>query len=89
VYQNISKDLMQLNFFGILEVISDSAEKECVLPQFLQNNKVDGIILLGQMSQPYLEKLAAADIPFIFLDFSNDHLQVDTIVSDIFMEPMN
>ena len=84
MYQTIMKDMMGLNYFGILEVISDDAEKDCVMPHVLQNNKVDGIIILGQMSRGYIEKIAAANVPFIFLDFSDDHFHVDTIVSDSF-----
>ncbi len=84
MYQTIIKDLLIYDFFGILEVVTDEAEKDCKMPHILQNNKVDGIIILGQMSRPYIEKLAAADVPFIFLDFSDDHFQVDTIVSDSF-----
>ncbi len=84
MYQQLMKDLMALQFFGILEVISEEAEKNGILPHVLQNNKVDGLILLGQMRRSYLERIEAAGLPFIFLDFNDDHFQVDTIVSDSF-----
>jgi LacI family transcriptional regulator len=84
MYQSIIKGLLEFDFFGILEVIPDEAEKECNLPHVLHNNKVDGIIILGQMSRPYIEKIAASKLPYIFLDFSDDHFPVDTIISDNF-----
>ncbi len=84
MYQTIVKDLLVFNFFGILEVVSEEDEEDGVLPHILQNNKVDGIIILGQMQRSYLERIASATIPFIFLDFSDDHFEVDTIVSDSF-----
>ncbi len=84
MYQTIIRDLLSYNYFGIMEVISEEAEKEGRIPQLLQNNKVDGIIVLGQMKRGYIQKIADSGIPFIFLDFTDDHFQVDTIVSDSF-----
>jgi LacI family transcriptional regulator len=84
MYQAMNKDLMLLNYFALLEVVAEASEEGGVLPLVLQNNKVDGIIILGQMSRNYIENIEAAGIPYIFLDFSDDHFQVDTIVSDSF-----
>ncbi len=84
MYQMIVKDLLNFDFFGILEVVSEEDEREGVLPHILQNNKVDGLIVLGQMRRTYLERISTASIPFIFLDFSDDYFKVDTIVSDSF-----
>ncbi len=84
MYQTMLKELLLHDYFGIMEVISEESEAEGKLPQLLQNNKVDGIIFLGQMSRGYIRKIAASDIPFVFLDFTDDHFKADTIVSDSF-----
>ena len=84
IYQRLMKDLVTFNYFGIIEIISEEAEEEALLPQILQNNKVDGIIFLGQMNRRYIENVKATNIPIIFLDFTDDHFCVDTIVSDNF-----
>ncbi len=84
MYQTIAKELLSFDYFGILEVVTEEDEREGVLPHILQNNKVDGIIVLGQMSGAYLDQIEAATIPYVFLDFSNDHFKVDTIISDSF-----
>ena len=84
MYQMISSDLLTYNYFGILEVVTEEDERECNLPKLLQNNKVDGLIILGQMSRPYIEEIVASGVPFIFLDFSDEFFLVDTIISDNF-----
>ncbi len=84
MYQTILRDLLAYDYFGIMEVISEEAEAEGRIPQLLQNNKVDGMIILGQMKRGYLQKIADSRIPFLFLDFTDDHFQTDTIVSDSF-----
>lgn len=84
MYQMLMKDLMAWDYFGILEVVSEVDEKECRLPKVLLNNKVDGIIILGQMSRSFIQNINEARVPYIFLDFSDDYFKVDTIVSDSF-----
>ncbi len=84
MYQTIIRDLLYYDYFGIMEVISEESEAEGRIPQLLRNNKVDGIIFLGQMKRGYIQKIADSGIPFLFLDFTDDHFQVDTIVSDSF-----
>jgi LacI family transcriptional regulator len=84
MYQTIVKDLLIYDYFGILEVVSEQDEREGALPRIVLTNKVDGIIILGQMRRSYLEHIVSASIPFIFLDFSDDNFKVDTIVSDNF-----
>ena len=84
MYQTISTELLNYNYFGILEVVTEEDELECNLPKLLQNNKVDGLIVLGQMNRTYIEGITTSGIPFIFLDFSDECFPVDTIVSDNF-----
>ncbi|MBB2184070.1 LacI family DNA-binding transcriptional regulator [Lachnospiraceae bacterium MD1] len=82
--QTIVKDLMALNYFAILEIITEEAEEGGKLPNVILNNKVDGIIILGQMNKAYIERIDASKKPYILLDFNDDHFNVDTIVSDNF-----
>ncbi|NLP34802.1 MAG: LacI family transcriptional regulator [Clostridiales bacterium] len=82
MYQSLIKDLLQFDYFGILEIIPGQEEKECTMPRILQNNKVDGIILLGQMKREYIRMIHKTNIPYIFLDFTDDSFNADTIISD-------
>jgi LacI family transcriptional regulator len=82
IYQALIKEMMRFDYFGILEIISGHEEKKCLLPNILKNNKVDGIILLGQLHRDYIIKIDNTGIPYIFLDFVDDAFNVDTIISD-------
>ncbi len=84
MYQTIVKELLAYNYFGILEVIPEEEEREGSLPHMIRNNKVDGIILLGQLGRRYIESLQASGVPFVFLDFSDDYVKADTVISDSF-----
>lgn len=82
MFQALIKEMMRFDYFGILEIISGHDERKCVMPNILRNNKVDGIILLGQMHRDYIRMIDSTGIPYIFLDFVDDTFNVDTIISD-------
>lgn len=82
MYQSLIKEMMPYNYFGILEIVSCQEEKESIMPRILKNNKVDGIILLGQMQKDYIWMIDKTKVPYIFLDFVDDTFDVDTIISD-------
>lgn len=84
MYQSVVKSLSQADYYGILEIVSTEHEKDFVMPNIIQNNKVDGVIILGQMSYEYVSAINTMGIPLIFLDFYDELLEVDSVVSDSF-----
>lgn len=82
MYQQIVKYLTKLNYAGILELISLEDEKKCKLPNLIENNKIDGIIMLGQVRHRYIDFILDQNIPLVFLDFYDKHFDMDSIVSD-------
>lgn len=82
MYQNVIEELYKLNYYGIMEIIPNAKETELVIPNIILENKVDGVIVLGQMCKKYLELLKSTKIPLVFMDFDDDPLEVDCIVSD-------
>ena len=82
MYQALIKEMMRFDYFGILEIVSGHDERRCAMPNLLKHNKVDGLILLGQMHRDYIKMIDNTNIPYIFLDFVDDTFNVDTIISD-------
>lgn len=82
LYNNMIIKLSEKNYFGIMEILSKEDERAGILPNMITNRKVDGIIILGQLKNRYLDTVKAAGTPYIFLDFYDEHSQVDSIVSD-------
>lgn len=84
VYQHISLHLEQYGYFGILNILSNEEEESLNFPRIYNEQKVDGMIILGQVSKPYIETIQNMDLPKIFLDFYDEHSSIDSIVSDNF-----
>lgn len=84
IYETIIERLSDLGYYGILEVLSKQAEFDCEVPRVLKESKVDGLILLGQISESYLSMISTQKIPFVLLDFYGGYEQMDTVVADNF-----
>ncbi len=82
--QETSKELLKKNLFAINETLSKEDEKEGALPKVVSENKVSGLIVLGQIKRKYIETLVECDIPIIFLDFYDKHYNIDSVVTDNF-----
>lgn len=84
VYQEIAVQLDHYGYFGILNILSSDEEEELSFPRVYSENKVDGIIILGQISKKYIETVQNMDLPKLFLDFYDEHAMIDSIVTDNF-----
>lgn len=82
LYRNIILKLNDTPFFGLLEIISQEQEEQVRMPNVITNSKIDGLIIMGQVSAPYLAELRKTSIPFIFLDFYTEFEDVESINSD-------
>ena len=69
VYIKIVTQLTQMGYSSILEVIQPQKEKELTYPDIYTDRKIDGLIVMGQLSDEYLSLFEELDIPVIFFDF--------------------
>jgi LacI family transcriptional regulator len=84
IYETIIEKLSKFGYYGILEVLSKQAEFELEMPRVLRESKVDGLIILGQISEPYLSMVSNQKTPFVLLDFYGSYENMDTVVADNF-----
>lgn len=82
LYEKLLLEFEKADYSCILEVIPYEDEMKGVLPKMVLEDKVDGIVVLGQVKRSYIDMLVIEDIPYIFLDFYDEHYSVDSIVSD-------
>jgi len=84
VHQHLSRALEIYRYSSILHILSDEDEQHLVLPRSYFDRKVDAYIVLGQISKAYVALLNESEVPAIFLDFYDDHTEVDSINTDNF-----
>jgi LacI family transcriptional regulator len=83
-YQVLSKVMGTYRYSGILHLLSQEDEEKLVLPRIYNEKKVDGFIILGQISMEYVEEIQRIDCPVVFLDFYTNQNQIDSVLTDNF-----
>ncbi|MCY8928809.1 substrate-binding domain-containing protein [Bacillus inaquosorum] len=84
IYQSLSKSLEQKGYYGILHILSSIDEKTLVPPRIYSEQKVDGLIILGQVSKEYIEMMQSVNIPVVFMDFYDEKTDMDAVITDNF-----
>lgn len=85
MYQELNKRAVARGCFTLLESMSRESVLSNVMPLLVQEKKVDGLIVVGDMTQTYMEYLEEkAGIPVVCMDFYNDTINLDTVISNSF-----
>ena len=82
IFNTLSKELLSRNFYSIMELLSDDDEKNLTIPRMIQDKKIDGLIILGQTSDAYLEEINKTFSNFILLDFYTTKFNADSVSND-------
>lgn len=88
VYRNIVELLQNQNYYGMLEVVDNKSMTDPnameEIPNTVLDHKVDGLIVLGQLSEEYIDRLMTHNLPTVFLDFYGSREDADAVLSDSF-----
>lgn len=85
MYQAITTEAVSHGSFTLLEVINKVMENKLILPKLLQEQKVDGIIIIGRMEKTYLNLMnEKAGVPLVYLDFYDEHQTCSSVISNSF-----
>jgi DNA-binding LacI/PurR family transcriptional regulator len=86
MYQAVTTKVALKNCFSMLEVISEHDENNEVLPKLIQEQKVDGIIVIGKMKNNYLKMInEVSTIPLVYMDFYDDKQSCDAVISNSYL----
>ena len=85
MYQSVATKAVSKECFTLLEVLSMQNEKEMILPKLLQEEKMDGLIIIGMLSSDYLSLIERnIKVPYICLDFYDRKHEFDAVITDNF-----
>lgn len=82
IYTNIVVELEKKGYTSILKIVSNEDQKEKKVPDFLKNQMVDGVIVLGELSKNYINTLDDFNKPIVLVDFDLGDLKHDSVVTN-------
>lgn len=83
-FRHISKILQASGQYAFFHTVSKTEEENAVLPEVIFRQRVDGMIVLGQLCDSYISAVMETKIPTVFLDFYNEQVYTDCIIFDSF-----
>lgn len=83
-YQQAARVFEKYGYYGIMNILTDADEETLKLPRLYYEKKVDGFIFLGQLSADYINLIKEMDMPKVFLDFYDEHDEIDSVITDNF-----
>lgn len=84
LYKKVAEELMKLNYHALFEILKHDDEQNVIIPKMIIDNKVDGVIVLGQVSKSYYNMIKSMSVPVIFMDFYENDINQDFLVVDNF-----
>lgn len=82
IYKELVLNANKISATIILEIVSPLYEKEGIIPNLLQDAKVDGVIFMGHLENFYINAVQKQCNHCIFLDSYKELFDIESIVSD-------
>ncbi len=85
MYQQVAQNAVDRGCFSMLEVVTTQMENQILLPKLLTENKTDGIIIIGALSEKFIQKvLKESTVPVMFMDYMDKKQKYDSVIPDSF-----
>lgn len=85
LYQVLNKKAVARGCFTMLEFVSRDSVLNAEMPMLLEDDKVDGIVVVGSMGKEYLDKLEkTAKVPVEYVDYYDNSRPIDTVIANSF-----
>lgn len=83
MYQEVATKAVSKECFTMLEVLSSENEQKLELPKLLQEDKAEGLIVIGLLKEDYLNLLEEnIKVPMVCLDFYDKKHECDAVITD-------
>lgn len=82
MYQQFATRAGTKGCFCLLELVSAAQEKAVQTPMMISENRVDGIVIIGRLSEEYIDMLKKSGIPLVGMDFYTHDDNFDSVISD-------
>jgi len=82
MYQIFSAKAGKLGSFTMLEILSDEDERHLVYPKLIGDGNVDAVVIIGALSEDYLNMLdERLSTPTFYMDFTDRNHVKDSVIS--------
>ncbi|MCD7034518.1 LacI family DNA-binding transcriptional regulator [Metabacillus sp. GX 13764] len=82
IYLSIEKEIRANGMSLLIESINEEAIEMQLLPSFIQEGKIDGILILSHLSTDYINKILSTGIPTVLVDHHHPLNPADAVLTN-------
>ncbi|UZJ79322.1 substrate-binding domain-containing protein [Fictibacillus sp. KU28468] len=82
IYLSVEKEVTERGMNLLIQSINTRARDNLVLPSFIAEGKVDGVLILSHISTEYSNAVIATGIPTVIIDHHHPLIQADAILTN-------
>ncbi|MBN3524899.1 LacI family DNA-binding transcriptional regulator [Paenibacillus apiarius] len=82
IYLSVEQETRRRGKHLLIQSINKESEQELALPPFLENQDVEGILILSHLSTAYTNAVIATGIPTVLIDHHHPAIPIDCILTN-------
>jgi LacI family transcriptional regulator len=82
IYLSIEKEVVKRGMNLHIQSINREQQENLILPSFIENKMVDGILILSQISTEYINKVISTGIPTVLVDHHHPNINADAVLTN-------
>jgi LacI family transcriptional regulator len=82
IYLSIEKEVLSRGMKLHIQSINQKQKEELILPSFIEDKLVDGVLILSHISTKYINKVIATGIPTVLVDHHHPNIQADAVLTN-------
>ncbi|MFG6114876.1 LacI family DNA-binding transcriptional regulator [Halobacillus sp. MO56] len=82
IYLNVEEEVRKNGKNLLIQSIKKEEKENLILPSFIENQQVDGILILSHISNEYIQKVLATGIPTVLIDHHHPNIEADAILTN-------
>lgn len=82
IFLSIEKEVLSKGMNIQIQSVNQEQISKLLLPSFVENKQVDGILILSHMSNDYINKIISTGIPTVLVDHHHPTIRCDAVLTN-------
>ncbi|QHN50579.1 LacI family DNA-binding transcriptional regulator [Geobacillus stearothermophilus] len=82
IYLSIEQEALSHGMKLHIQSVNNEQKERLLLPSFIEEKQVDGVIVLSHISTEYIQQIVATGIPTVLVDHHHPNIQADAVLTN-------
>lgn len=82
IYLSIEEEVTKRNRNLLIQSVNDQSRDQLILPPFIENGEVDGVLILSHISNEYINKILETGLPTVLIDHHHPEIAADSVLTN-------